>query len=80
MKINYALAVGALACGMAITPGFAANGQVKQDAKDAAHATGRTAKDAGHDVKQTTKKGVHKAAGATERGAHKVKQKTKTTE
>ncbi|HKD81298.1 MAG TPA: hypothetical protein VKH81_16505 [Candidatus Angelobacter sp.] len=55
------------------------NGGIKQDTKDAAHATGRAAKKTAHKVKQGTKKVVHSGAKATEKGASKVEQKTAPT-
>ncbi|HEU4413149.1 MAG TPA: hypothetical protein VFT65_00095 [Candidatus Angelobacter sp.] len=54
------------------------NGGIKQDTKDAAHATGRAAKKTGRKIKHGTKKGVHKAAHATAKGADKVEDKTAT--
>jgi hypothetical protein len=50
---------------------------IKQDTKDAAHATGRAAKKTGHKIKKGTKKVVHKGAHATGKGADKVEDKTK---
>ena len=54
------------------------NGGIKQDTKDAAHATGRAAKKTGHKIKRGTKKVVHKGAHATSKGAGKVEDKTQT--
>lgn len=54
------------------------NGGIKQDTKDAAHATGRAAKKTGRKIKHGTKKVVHKAAQATRKGAGKVEDKTQT--
>jgi hypothetical protein len=53
------------------------DGGIKQDTKDAAHATGRAAKKTGHKIKHGTKKVVHKGAHATRKGADKVEDKTK---
>lgn len=75
MKLKYALAVGALACGLIGVPATAQEG-VKEDLKDAGKATGRAAKKTGKKIKNTTKKGVNKAAEATEKGAEKVREKT----
>jgi hypothetical protein len=55
------------------------NGGVKQDTKDAAHATGRAAKKTGRKIKHGTKKVVHKGAHATSKDAGKVEDKTKPT-
>jgi type IV secretory pathway TrbL component len=55
------------------------NGGIKQDAKDAAHATGKAAKKTGRKIKHGTKKVVHKGAHATRKGADKVEDKTKPT-
>jgi len=52
------------------------NGGIKQDTKDAAHATGRAAKKTGRKIKQGTKKVVNKGARATRKGADKVEDKT----
>ncbi|HWX53445.1 MAG TPA: hypothetical protein VN176_02515 [Verrucomicrobiae bacterium] len=52
------------------------NGGIKQDTKDAAHATGRAAKKTGRKIKHGTKKVVNKSAGATRKGAEKVEDKT----
>jgi hypothetical protein len=51
-------------------------GGVKQDTKDAAHATGRAAKKTGKKVKKGTKKVVHKGAHQTRKGAGKVEGAT----
>lgn len=60
-------------------PAFAQNdtGGVKQDTKDAVHATGRAAKKTGKKVKRGTKKVVHKGAHQTRKGAAKVEGATK---
>ena len=55
------------------------NGGIKQDTKDAAHATGRAAKKTGHKIKHGTKKMVNKAAHATRKGAGKVEEKSSPT-
>ncbi|MGC2697666.1 MAG: hypothetical protein WA738_17905 [Candidatus Angelobacter sp.] len=52
------------------------NGGIKQDTKDATHATGRAAKKTGHKIKHGTKKVVNKGAHATAKGADKVEDKT----
>jgi len=52
------------------------NGGIKQDTKDAAHATGRAAKKTGRKIKHGTKKVVNKSAHAMKKGAGKVEQKT----
>ncbi|HEY6351809.1 MAG TPA: hypothetical protein VI636_20625 [Candidatus Angelobacter sp.] len=54
------------------------NGGIKQDTKDAAHATGRAAKKTGHKIKHGTKRIVHKGAHETRKGADKVEDKTQT--
>lgn len=79
MRLNYALAAGALACGLIGVPGRAddkANQSVGQDLKDAGHDTARASKKVGHKVKRTSKKVVNKAAEGTEKGADKVRHKT----
>jgi hypothetical protein len=55
------------------------NGGIKQDTKDAAHATGRAVKKTGRKIKHGTKKVVHKSAEATRKGAGKVEDKTAPT-
>jgi len=55
------------------------NGGVKQDTKDAAHATGRAARKTGRKIKHGTKKTVNKGAHATSKGAGKVEDKTSPT-
>lgn len=59
-------------------PVFAQNdtGGIKQDTKDAAHATSRAAKKTGKKVKKGTKKVVHKGAHKTRKGAAKVEGAT----
>ncbi|HEV2964925.1 MAG TPA: hypothetical protein VG649_24080 [Candidatus Angelobacter sp.] len=52
------------------------NGGIKQDTKDAAHATGRAVKKTGRKIKHGTKKIVNKSARATRKGADKVEDKT----
>jgi hypothetical protein len=52
------------------------NGGIKQDTKDAAHATGRAAKKTGRKIKHGTKKIVNKSARATRKGADKIEDKT----
>lgn len=52
------------------------NGGIKQDTKDAAHATGRAAKKTGRKIKHGTKKVVNKSAHATGKAADKVEDKT----
>jgi len=52
------------------------NGGIKQDTKDAAHATGRAAKKTGRKIKHGTKKVVNKSAHATRKAADKVEDKT----
>jgi hypothetical protein len=52
------------------------NGGIKQDTKDAAHATGRAAKKTGRKIKHGTKKVVNKSAHATRKAADKVEGKT----
>jgi hypothetical protein len=52
---------------------------IKQDTKDAAHATGRAAKKTGHKIKKGTKKVVNKSAHATKKGAEKVEDKSSPT-
>lgn len=52
------------------------NGGIKQDTKDAAHATGRAAKKTGRKIKHGTKKVVHKGAHETKKGGGKVEDKT----
>jgi predicted small secreted protein len=52
------------------------NSGVKQDTKDAAHASGRAAKKTGKKVKRGTKKVVHKGAHKTRKGAAKVEGAT----
>jgi hypothetical protein len=52
------------------------NGGIKQDTKDAAHATGRAAKKTGRKIKHGTKKVINKSARATRKGADKVEDKT----
>jgi len=54
------------------------NGGIKQDTKDAAHATGRAAKKTGRKIKHGTKKVIHKGAHATSKAAGKVEDKTQT--
>lgn len=54
------------------------NGGIKQDTKDAAHATGKAAKKTGHKIKHGTKKAVNKGAHETRKGAGKVEDKTQT--
>jgi hypothetical protein len=49
----------------------------KEDAKEAADATGRAAKKSGRKVKHGTKKAANKTADKTEEGADKVKEKTR---
>jgi hypothetical protein len=55
------------------------NGGVKQDTKDAAHATARVTKKTGRKIKHGSKKTVHKGAHATRKGAGKVEDKTSPT-
>jgi hypothetical protein len=50
---------------------------VKDDVKDAGHATKKAAKKTAKKTKKETKKAVNKSAEATEKGADKVKEKTK---
>jgi hypothetical protein len=52
------------------------NGGIKQDTKDAAHATGRAVKKTGRKIKHGTKKVVNKSAHATSKAADKVEDKT----
>lgn len=52
------------------------NGGIKQDTKDAAHATGRAVKKTGRKIGHGTKKIVNKSARATRKGAEKVEDKT----
>jgi hypothetical protein len=52
------------------------NGGIKQDTKDAAHATGRAAKKTGRKIKHGAKKVVNKSAHATRKAADKVEDKT----
>ncbi|HEV2987694.1 MAG TPA: hypothetical protein VG759_04585 [Candidatus Angelobacter sp.] len=52
------------------------NSGIKQDTKDAAHATGRAVKKTGRKIKHGTKKIVNKSARATRKGADKVEDKT----
>jgi hypothetical protein len=52
------------------------NGGIKQDTKDAAHATGRAAKKTGRKIKHGTKNVVNKSAHATRKAADKVEGKT----
>jgi hypothetical protein len=52
------------------------NGGIKQDTKDAAHATGRAVKKTGRKIKHGTKKVVNKSAHATRKAADKVEDKT----
>jgi hypothetical protein len=54
------------------------NGGIKQDTKDAAHATGRAVKKTGRKIKHGTKKIVNKSARATRKGAEKIEDKTAT--
>jgi hypothetical protein len=53
-----------------------AQGDAKQDVKDAAESTEHAAKNTGHKVKKTVKKGTRKAARKVKQGAEKVDQKT----
>ena len=53
-------------------------GGLKQDTKDAAHATAKATKKAGRKIKRGTKKVIHKAAHETSKGAGKVEDKTQT--
>ena len=77
MKRNYALFVGALACGLAVSPLPAHEDKgVKDDLKQAGKATGHAAKKTAKTVKKGTQKGLNKAAAATEKGAAKMKDKT----
>lgn len=71
MVVAFALSLGAIA--------QQTDDGIKQDTKDAAHATGRAAKKTGHKIKKGTKKVVHKSARATERGAEKVEDKSAPT-
>ncbi len=73
-KSIFALLLG---CALAMPALAQDNGGIKQDAKDAAHSTGRAAKKTGHKIKKGTKKIVHKGATHTEHGAERVEDKTK---
>lgn len=68
MVMAFALSLGAIA--------QQTDDGIKQDTKDAAHATKRAAKKTGHKIKRGTKKAVHKSADATRKGAEKVEDKT----
>ena len=52
------------------------NGGIKQDTKDAAHATGRAVKKTGRKIGHGTKKIVNKSARGTRKAADKVEDKT----
>jgi len=54
------------------------NSGLKQDTKDAAHATGHAAKKTGKKIKHGAKKAVNKGAHETKKGADKVEDKTQT--
>ena len=78
MKLRY---LWALVLGLLFSFGAVAqqdNGGIKQDTKDAAHATGRAAKKTGSKIKHGTKKVINKGAHATRKGAEKVENKTQT--
>ena len=49
---------------------------VKDDMKDAGHATKRATTKTGHKIKKGTKKATHKTAKKTRQGAQKVEDKT----
>ena len=49
---------------------------VKEDVKEAGHATANAAKKTGKAIKKTTKKVVHAGAKETRKGAEKVEDKT----
>ncbi|HZE81978.1 MAG TPA: hypothetical protein VE604_13840 [Candidatus Polarisedimenticolia bacterium] len=68
MVMAFALSLGAIA--------QQTDDGIKQDTKDAAHATGRAAKKTGHKIKKGSKKVVHKSANATRKGAEKVEDKS----
>ena len=76
MKLRF---VWTMVCALFLSLGVMAqqdNGGIKQDTKDAAHATGRAAKKTGRKIGHGTKKIVHKSARATRKGADKVEDKT----
>jgi hypothetical protein len=75
MKFQYAVGIGALACGLVGVPGVAQT-TAKQDVKEAAKATGRAAKKTGKKMKRGTKKAVNQAAKETEKGAKTIAKKT----
>lgn len=88
MKTSLNLVKAILIVALSVTPfvvptvGFGQDtdtkdGTVKQDAKDAGHATKKAAKKTGHEVKKDTKKGVNKGAEKTGDAADKVQDKTK---
>jgi len=72
--------IGTLAFALLLSLGAAVaqddNGGIKQDTKDAAHATGRAVKKTGRKIKHGTKKVVNKSAHATRKAADKVEDKT----
>ena len=68
MVIAFALSLGSIA--------QQKDDGIKQDAKDAAHSTGKAAKKTGHKIKKGTKKAVNKSADATRKGAEKVEDKS----
>jgi len=76
MKLRF---VWTMVCVLFLSLGVMAqqdNGGIKQDTKDAAHATGRAVKKTGRKIGHGTKKIVHKSARATRKGADKVEDKT----
>jgi hypothetical protein len=86
MKTSLNIVKGILIAALCVTPvvvpaGFAQDKDndtsVKQDAKDAGHATKKAAKKTGHEVKKDTKKGINKGAEKTGDAADKVQDKTK---
>jgi hypothetical protein len=76
MKLKY---VWTLVFALLLSLGVVAqqdNGGIKQDTKDAAHATGSAAKKTGRKIKHGTKKVINKSAHATRKAADKVEDKT----
>jgi hypothetical protein len=72
MKLTAMLALALGLAGLGL-----ADDTVKQDVKDAGHASKKAVKKVGHNVKKTSKKVVNKSAEKVGQGADKVQDKTK---
>jgi hypothetical protein len=79
LKFLFASLLGLAISMSAVAQSNPDNSGIKQDTKDAAHATGRAAKKTGSKIKHGTKKAVNKGAHATSKGAGKVEDKTAPT-